>query len=118
MAQVKIVALRGNVKGRIQGPETKNRKKRKNRRYGDSPPLLFKMGNLPLLPVGLEVQSGGADDRLAFRSLEDRFVEPDIDLRYYLLVFSLYLRGERDNGLSPVCCGDPRGAQGQERSVA
>jgi len=53
-----------------------------------------------LLSVGLEVQSGGADDRLAIKSLEDRFVEPDIDFRYQLLVLSLYLRGERDNGLS------------------
>jgi len=74
MAQGKIVALRGNVKGRIQGSVVSRSKK--NKGYRDSPPFLLKIRNAPRLPVGLEIDLGRADHRLPVKALEDRLVEP------------------------------------------
>jgi hypothetical protein len=43
MAQGEIAALRGNVKGRIQGSGVRSSKNRENKRYRDSPPLFLKI---------------------------------------------------------------------------
>ena len=59
------------MKGRIQGSEGRSSKNRENREYRNSPTLLLKIPNPPLLPVGLEVDLGRADDRLAVKALED-----------------------------------------------
>ena len=46
-------------------------------RYAASPSLLLKIRNPSLLPVGLEIDLGRADDPLAIKALEDRLVEPE-----------------------------------------
>ncbi len=48
----------------------------KSRHEADSPGFRVKIGTTPLLPVGLEIDLGRADDRLPVKALEDGLVEP------------------------------------------
>ena len=64
------------MRGRIQGSGAGSHKKEEeNKRCTDSL-LLLKVGNTPLLPVGLEIDPRRAQDPLAVKVLEDRLVEP------------------------------------------
>jgi hypothetical protein len=60
MARGEIVALRANIKGAFRGQYQLS---------AESPTLLLKIRDTPLLPVGLEKDLGRADDPLPVKSL-------------------------------------------------